>query len=153
MTVPGKGGRPRKWRTDADRVRAYRARQRGEEEPATLDAAIDDGDALAKALKRIRELQADVLAAAVDAGEAVDEVVKARRQTETDSKIIGDLRHQLHELRTASSERQRDIAELKAENSRLRQLLTRLGATGAGTGPNRAQRRDAQRRERKRGSG
>lgn len=29
VTVPGKGGRPRKWRSDADRVRAYRARQAG----------------------------------------------------------------------------------------------------------------------------
>jgi hypothetical protein len=42
MTVPGKGGRPRKWRSDADRVRAFRARHRGEEEPATFDEALVD---------------------------------------------------------------------------------------------------------------
>src|SRR5690242_7503544 len=40
MTVPGKGGRPRKWLSDADRMRAYRARRRGESEPDTLEAAL-----------------------------------------------------------------------------------------------------------------
>ena len=63
MTVAGKGGRPRKWRSDTDRVRAYRARQRGEEEPSTLTQAIDDGDELAKSLERERALHEQLLAA------------------------------------------------------------------------------------------
>jgi hypothetical protein len=63
MTVPGKGGRPRKWRSDADRVRAFRARHRGEEEPATFEEALVDGDDLARAVERSRQLQADLVAA------------------------------------------------------------------------------------------
>lgn len=54
MTVSGKGGRPRKWRSDADRVRAYRARQRGAAEPSTLHQAFDDGDELAASIERER---------------------------------------------------------------------------------------------------
>jgi hypothetical protein len=57
MTVSGKGGRPRKWRSDADRQRAFRARQKGEAEPPTLARALDDGDELAVALERIRFLE------------------------------------------------------------------------------------------------
>ena len=56
VTVPGKGGRPRKWRSDADRVRAYRARQQGVEEPPVLAHALDDGDDLARAWDTIRQL-------------------------------------------------------------------------------------------------
>ncbi len=56
MTVAGKGGRPRKWRSDTDRVRAYRARQQGIEEPPVLALALDDGDDLARAWATIRQL-------------------------------------------------------------------------------------------------
>lgn len=56
MTVPGKGGRPRKWRSDADRVRAYRARQRDLPEPPGVVEAIEDGDELAEAWETIRRL-------------------------------------------------------------------------------------------------
>jgi len=56
MTVPGKGGRPRKGRSDADRVRAYRARQRDLPEPPTVVEAIEDGDELATAWDTIRRL-------------------------------------------------------------------------------------------------
>lgn len=56
MTIPGKGGRPRKWRSDADRSRAYRARQRGEAEPATVEHAVVDGDELAQARHDIEQL-------------------------------------------------------------------------------------------------
>jgi hypothetical protein len=59
MTVPGRGGRPRRWRSDADRQRAFRARRDGRPEPPTLAQALDDGDELALALERIRELQDD----------------------------------------------------------------------------------------------
>lgn len=56
MTITGKGGRPRKWRSDADRSRAYRARQRGDDEPATIEQALDDGDELAEARREIERL-------------------------------------------------------------------------------------------------
>ena len=57
MTVPGKGGRPRKWLSDADRVRAHRARLRGEPEPPTVVRAATGDDALAAALQRQRKLE------------------------------------------------------------------------------------------------
>ena len=60
MTVAGKGGRPRKWRSDADRVRAFRARQRGDEEPPALDIAFQNGDDLAVALAHNGQLQASL---------------------------------------------------------------------------------------------
>jgi hypothetical protein len=56
MTVPGKGGRPRKWRSDADRVRAFRARQRGEDGPPTVEVARAAGDEAALARDQVREL-------------------------------------------------------------------------------------------------
>jgi hypothetical protein len=56
VTIPGKGGRPRKWRSDVDRSRAYRARQRGEAEPSTVEHALVDGDDLARARHEIEQL-------------------------------------------------------------------------------------------------
>ena len=56
MTVPGKGGRPRKWRSDADRVRAFRAQARGEDEPPTIELALQYGDEAAAAWDQVREL-------------------------------------------------------------------------------------------------
>ena len=56
MTVPGKGGRPRKWRSDADRVRAFRARERGDDEPTTIEVALESGDEAAVAWDQARQL-------------------------------------------------------------------------------------------------
>ncbi len=56
MTIPGKGGRPRKWRSDADRSRAYRARQRGDAEPVTVEHGVVDGDELAQVRHDIEQL-------------------------------------------------------------------------------------------------
>lgn len=81
MTVPAKGGRPRKWRSDADRVRAFRARQRGDQEPATLDASLVDGDELARAVDHISQLQAGL--AAADARRKEHEVALAAEQRRT----------------------------------------------------------------------
>lgn len=60
MTVPGKGGRPRKWRSDADRIRAYRARQQGVPEPPVLEQALENGDELAHALEVARRLAVEL---------------------------------------------------------------------------------------------
>jgi hypothetical protein len=62
VTVAGKGGRPKKWKSDADRVRAYRARQRGEAEPATIEQALDEGGDFADYIARIAELEQKVAA-------------------------------------------------------------------------------------------
>src|SRR4051794_39434301 len=59
MTIAGKRGRPRKWRSDADQARAYRARRRGESEPPQLAQITDETDELAVArlqLRRVSEL-------------------------------------------------------------------------------------------------
>src|SRR4051794_10325102 len=56
VTVPGKGGRPRKWASDADRGRAFRARLSGGEEPATVEESIDRGGEDAAASARVRQL-------------------------------------------------------------------------------------------------
>jgi chromosome segregation ATPase len=56
MTVAGKGGRPRKWRSDADRARAYRARQRGLTEPEELASVVDECDSLAVAWRHVDDL-------------------------------------------------------------------------------------------------
>lgn len=45
----GQGWSAEKWRSDADRQRAFRARQSGRAEPPTLVQALDDGDELASA--------------------------------------------------------------------------------------------------------
>jgi chromosome segregation ATPase len=87
VTVPGKGGRPRKWRSDADRVRAFRARQRGAQEPPELAVALADGDELAVALDELRQFRSE----AADAARAVrqlrrdlrgakDELTRQKRQ-------------------------------------------------------------------------
>ena len=58
LTVPGKGGRPRKWRSDADRASAFRARARarGDDEPPTIEAARESSDEAAVAWDQVRQL-------------------------------------------------------------------------------------------------
>jgi hypothetical protein len=58
VTIAGRGGRPRKWRSDADRARAYRARQRGEPEPEQLSQIDRDSDELAAARHQAEQLGA-----------------------------------------------------------------------------------------------
>ena len=151
MTVPGKGGRPRKWRSDTDRVRAHRARLRGEEEPPTVDTAIDGDDEVALAWNRVRELERDSerlrqelklsLASARDAKKALD-------HERTRFGWINDentrLRAELEALRAdRDSMRETDNAHTEAA-----QQPTARPATGH-VGPNRAQRRREERRRRR----
>lgn len=102
VTIPGKGGRPRKWRSDADRARAYRARQRGDEEPPVLAAALDDGDALAAAWEQVRQLGLDL-----------DEHRQAER----------NLRRELRDAERELDARQHQLNWLKADNDALRSQL------------------------------
>lgn len=154
MTVPGKGGRPRKWRSDdADRGRAFRARQRGEEEPTTFDDALADGDELARAIDRARQLQADLVAAIESLGEAQAALAAERRRHRATQRMLDQTRATLGERHEADSRRAEELRvtldELRAataENRRLRAQLTLAQQAG---GPNRAARRQAAKKDRR----
>lgn len=153
MTVPGKGGRPRKWRSDADRVRAYRARQRGEDEPVTFETALVDGDELARAVERSRQLQAE-LVSAIESLAEVDAALQAeRRRHLATQRKLDRARADLDQHR-ATLEHQRD--ELQAAREEVNALRTELAALQNAaadhrptTGPNRAARREAAKRGRR----
>jgi hypothetical protein len=80
VTVPGRGGRPRKWASDADRKRALRARRAGAAEPPTFEVALNHGDELARALERERQLRQELVAAERTIRELGREVAAAGRQ-------------------------------------------------------------------------
>ena len=79
MTVPGKGGRPRKWASDADRVRAFRARQRGEEEPPNVDVAYDRGDEAAAAWSKVDQIGGELVRARAELREQTARAERAER--------------------------------------------------------------------------
>ena len=151
VTVPGKGGRPRLWRSDADRVRAHRARQRGEQEPVTFETALIEGDELARAIDHARQLQAQLAAASEALAEAEVAVqTERRRHLATQRKLDGaraDLdgrrstdEHRLEELRAAHD-------ELGAMSAEIRDLRAQLAAQRLQpAGPNRVARRQATKR-------
>jgi chromosome segregation ATPase len=135
MTVPGKGGRPRKWLSDTDRVRAYRARQRGEPEPTTAaDAAASDG-ALAAALRRQHDLETLLTDARAE--------ITSLRERLTAAELSVDRLEQ----RAARLERER--ADLLHQTTELRDQLRQSAAPPrepAAPRPNRAARRAADRK-------
>ena len=120
VTVVGKGGRPRKCRSDTDLVRAYRARQRGGEEPPTVDEALDAGDDAAFAWNRVRELETAVEA--------------LRRETKLSKASVREAHKALDQERVR-------FGWINEENIRLRSEVEalRTGATPAGgTSPGRS---------------
>jgi chromosome segregation ATPase len=131
VTIPGKGGRPRKWRSDADRTRAYRARQRGEAEPLPLEQALADGDDLARLRQEIqrlalalRESRRDqrVLRAIVDRRER--EIVLLDEQLQAVRRVIEESWHERAELRRVCN-------ELRAQLNRAAQgVIARQAPTG-----------------------
>lgn len=152
MTVPGKGGRPRKWRSDTDRVRAFRARHRGEEEPATFEEALVDGDDLARAVEHTRQLQADLVAAMASLSESNAALQNERRRHESTLRRLDRVRAELDGLRTAGTRREEELellrerlTELRAENAALR---ARIAPAAQPPGLNRADRRRAAKRDR-----
>jgi chromosome segregation ATPase len=126
MTVPGKGGRPRKWRSDTDRQRAYRARQTGLDEPPTLVQALDDGDELAELWAKFRDQAAQLAAANETAKQLRHERDQARRELASEQQRWGWIESRNTELQ---AERDRLAEELNAaiiEQIDLRDRLARL---------------------------
>jgi hypothetical protein len=155
MTVPGKGGRPRKWRSDADRVRAFRARHRGEEEPATFEEALVDGDDLARAIELSRQLQAELVAAMASLSESNAVLQTERRRHQSTQRTLDRARAELDGLRTAGARREADLellregfAELRAENAAIRARIALTAPATQPQGLNRAERRRAAKRDR-----
>jgi hypothetical protein len=167
MTIPGKGGRPRKWRSDADRVRAFRARQRGQEEPPVLSAVLDESDELAAAWDRVRELGEQLDQQRVVERSLRRELATARRELEaqqTRFQWLSDSNEALRSKFAAGEGERRELAgrltaQIAETEALRRQQDVRLAAASSpnAIGPsgeragNRAQRRRAA-RDYKRGS-
>ena len=157
VTVPGKGGRPRKWRSDADRVRAYRARQAGRGEPPELAEALANGDELARAMEQVRALKAELVAAADTEQALRQEVRSLRRELASSTKRFGWLERASDAQRTArEAERERDslaleVAELRAR-ARVAVSGTRPVAAPSPAAPtlSRAERRRQEREQQRR---
>lgn len=151
MTIPGKGGRPRKWRSDADRTRAYRARQRGEAEPLPLEQALADGDDLARLRQEIqrlalalRESRRDQRVLRAIVGRREREIVLLDEQLQAARRVIEESWHERAELR-------RVCDELRTQLNRATQgVIARLSPTG--TVPPRHIRRQQERERRRSGS-
>ena len=156
VTVPGKGGRPRKWRSDTDRVRAFRARQKGEDEPTTIDIALAEGDEAAGAWERVREL-----------GEAIQEqrleIKTLKSSLRRAEKDLDKERIRLGWIEQANDRLRAEIQSLTNEGAGLHQQLDDphgLDSTSAVppsqpsfSSQNRAQRREAEREHRRRSRG
>jgi chromosome segregation ATPase len=121
MTVPGKGGRPRKWRSDADRVRAYRARQTGVDEPPVLAQALDDGDELARVWALVRQLGEQLDTANATIKQLRRERDQARRELERERHRWGWIESHNTEL---TAERDRLLGELGELRDRPRVIET-----------------------------
>lgn len=123
MTILGKGGRPRKWRSDADRSRAYRARQRGDDEPASLEQALVDGDELAKARREIERLSRELRERRLDLH--VLRAIVARRDRE-----VAMLDVRVTTVTSANSHLLNERTELRRERDELRATLNRVAPGG-----------------------
>jgi hypothetical protein len=157
VTVPGKGGRPRKWRSDADRVRAFRARRRGEAEPSTFEVALLDGDELAHAVDLARRLQSELSSATESLAASDAELHAERRRHAATQRRLDRTRATLDELRAANELRSEELhiareeeqVDALAEISRLRTEPARPLAVPEYGGSNRAARRRAAKRDRR----
>ena len=141
VTVPGKGGRPRKWRSDTERVRACRARQRGDAEPPTVEEAYSEGDELALAIRRHCELEAQladarqqvrILEVELAAAEATSDRLEAQyRSTERDRQHllseVADLNERVYQLTTALVDTKRPESALPANRAARRRAARRRG--------------------------
>jgi chromosome segregation ATPase len=124
VTIPGKGGRPRKWRSDVDRSRAYRARQRGDDEPVTIVQALDDGDELAAARMEIERLSRELRERRLDLH--VLRSIVARRDRE-----MAMLDERVTTVTSANSHLLNERTELQRERDELRAAVNRMALGGA----------------------
>jgi hypothetical protein len=137
VTVPGKGGRPRKWRSDADRQRAWRARTNGTEQPPTLVQALDEGDELARAWEMIRDLGEQLEAAKDKTHRLQVELNRERRERATEDRRWGWITAANEQL-TADNHRlgaQLDEALEQARNLSIELNTTRRQLTAATAAP------------------
>ena len=123
MTVPGKGGRPRKWRSDTDRVRAYRARRQGVAEPPVLSVALDDGDDLALAWDTIRRLQTQLAEENEVRQRLQKELNAVRRQLDQQQERFGWIEKARTRLQGERDALVAERGELRAELSTLRRRI------------------------------
>jgi chromosome segregation protein len=149
MTVAGKGGRPRKWRSDADRVRAYRARQRGDDEPPTVEIALVAGDEIAVAWDRVRELGETTKEQRAALTALTTELSRAKRALAQErtrfSWIEGDndrLRTELERMTRHRDQLQGELDELRLSVPNIPDAPTPSPVSPV---PNRAQRRRTER--------
>lgn len=151
VTVPGKGGRPRKWRSDADRVRAFRARQRGEDEPPTVEAARDLGDEAALGWDQVRELGGTVEALKAELKATQSALRKAEKALEQERVRYRWIGEDNDRLRAELGAAERDRADLQARLDERARASIKPARASAGTAPglSRAQRRQAERRLRR----
>lgn len=151
MTVPGKGGRPRKWRSDADRVRAFRARQRGEDEPPTVEVARAAGDEAALAWDRVRELGLTIEALKAELKAMRKALRKAEKALEQDRVRYRWISEDNDRLRADLEAAERDRADLQARLDELAHAPVKPAPPSPGTASrqSRAQRRQAERQRRR----
>jgi septal ring factor EnvC (AmiA/AmiB activator) len=125
MTVPGKGGRPRKWRSDADRVRAFRARERGDDEPPTIEVALESGDEAALAWDQVRQLgdTLDALRAELKTTQAA--LRRAEKELEREQVRSSWISEGNDRLRAELDAVERDRADLQERLDELLRTITR----------------------------
>ena len=101
VTVPGQGGRPSERQSDADRVRAHRARPAGRYEPPEPAQEFDNGDELALAFEQVRALKQELAAAANTVRALGNEVRSLRRELTAQGRRFGWLERSVETHRAA----------------------------------------------------
>jgi chromosome segregation ATPase len=150
VTVVGKGGRPRKWRSDTDRVRAYRARQRGGEEPPTVDEVLDAGDDAAVAWNRVRELECALEELRRETKVSTASAREAHKALDHERVRFGWINEENTRLRSEIEALRAERDALQEERTTLRETANGLSTPAVRTNPpNREQRRQAERRRRR----
>lgn len=132
-------------------MRAYRARQRGQRVPVPFDVALADGDELALAIERGRQLQAE-LANAIAALAELDAALQSeRRRHVATQRKLERARADLEGHRAAEDRRLDELRAVHDELEALRSENDRLRSGQDTAGPNRAARRQAAKQERRPG--
>ena len=150
MTVPGKGGRPRKWRSDADRVRAFRARERGDDEPPTIEVARESGDEAAAAWDQVRQLGDTINALNAKLKTTQADLRRAEKELEREQVRSSWMSEGNDRLRAELDAVERDRDDLQQRLDELvRTIATPAPNARPVPGPNRAQRRQEERRRRR----